>query len=323
MLMNKRLDLQKSTAYQRGQLVPFEQAQVSIASSPVLYGLAIYTVFSANWNENNQQLYAFRLKDHYTRLVRSARIMDFDDFAKRFSYAEFEELMLELLQRNQVREDCLVRAAVYIDELAAGTRIHGLSNDFAAYVYPLGEILKRSGIHACISSWTRTADNMIPSRAKLNGSYINASLMKNEALRNGFDEAIALDTNGHITEGTVANIFIVRGGRLFTPDTSTDILEGITRNTVMELAHTLGLTVTERPIDRTEIYGADEALFVGSSAKITPILSVDHRPIGDGAAGPVTKRLAERYDALQHGHLTLHKDWLTAIYNQHSLSPAK
>ena len=185
----------------------------------------------------------------------------------------------------------------------------------------MGEILTRSGISACVSSWTRTADNMIPSRAKLNGSYINASLMKNEALRNGFDDAIALDNNGHVTEGTVANIFLVRGGRLYTPDTSSDILEGITRNSVIELANSLGLTVAERPIDRSEIYISDEAMFVGSSAKVTPILSVDHRPIGDGTVGPITKRLAERYDELQHARLQLSDKWLTAVYSQYSLSP--
>ncbi len=321
--MTKPLTLLNSVAYLHGKFLPFADAQVSIASSPILYGLAVYTVFGATWNDQRQQLYAFRLRDHYERLVRSARIMDFENFAKRFTYDQFANAMTELLTRNHVREDCLVRAAIYIDELAAGTRIHGLANDFAAYVYPLGEILKRSGIHACISSWTRTADNMIPSRAKLNGSYINASLMKNEALRNGFDEAIALDTNGHITEGTVANIFIVRGGRLHTPDTSADILEGITRSTILELAHSLGLIVTERAIDRSELYAADEAFFVGSSADVTPILAVDHRPMGNGGVGPITRRLTERYDALRRAQLPLHDDWLTAVYGQHSLSPAQ
>src|SRR5690606_19870259 len=139
-----------------------------IASSPVLYGLTIYTVFSVNWNKEKQQLYAFRLKDHYQRLVNSAKIMDFQPFINNYTYEKFEKTMLELVRRNKIQEDVLVRAAVYIDELIAGTKIHGLKNNFSAYIYPMGEILSKDGIHCCISSWQRTADNAQPSRAKIN-----------------------------------------------------------------------------------------------------------------------------------------------------------
>jgi branched-chain amino acid aminotransferase len=310
--MHMSLKLETSTAYFRGEFVPFADANVSVASSPFLYGLAIYTVFSANWDAKAGQLYAFRLREHYDRLINSARIMDFADFAEHMDFGQFANTMLELLRRNDVREDALVRAMIFVDELAAGTKIRGLKNSMAVYVYPMGEILPRTGAHVCISSWTRTGDNMMPARAKVNGSYINSSLMKNEALTNGYDEAIALDTMGHIAEGTVANIFLVREGKLITPDTSTDILEGITRDTVLRLAAELGIPTVERPVDRSELYAASEAMFVGSSARITPILSVDRRTLGTGKPGPVTKRLSQRYDELQHGRGR--HEWLTKVY---------
>jgi branched-chain amino acid aminotransferase len=307
-----QLTLATSTAYFRGKFVPFADANVSIASSPFLYGLAIYTVFSATYNPEHKQLYLFRLRDHYDRLVNSARIMDFEDFAARYSFETFQDTMQKLIEKNNVHEDALIRAMVFIDELAAGTRIRGLKNEMAVFVYPMGEVMPAAGAHVCVSSWQRTGDNMMPSRAKVNGSYINASLMKNEAIVNGFDEAISLDTLGHVAEGTVANVFIVRGGTLLTPDTSTDILEGITRDSVLHMAAELDIPVIERAIDRSELYAADEAMFVGSSARITPILSIDRRPVGSGQPGPITKRLSEHYSKLQHGLLA--HNWLTGAY---------
>lgn len=299
-----------SQVYFNENFIPFSEANLSVASSPVLYGLTVYTVFAANWNEDQQKLYIFRLKDHYQRLINSAKIMDFHQFVEEFTYEKFEEIMLELLRRNKVQEDVLVRAAVYIDELIAGTKIHGLKNSFSAYVYPMGQILNPDGIHACISSWQRTADNAQPSRAKINGSYINASLMKNEAILNGYDEAIALDQHGHVSEGTVANLFIVRDGELITPDSATDILEGITRNSIIQLAKDLKIPVSQRSIDRSELYIADEVFMCGSSAQVTPVLSVDKRQVGNGRAGVITKRLTGLYRDIQHGTAADSKGWL-------------
>ena len=305
------LQLETSTAYVRDGFVPFKEANLSIASSPVLYGLTMYTVFSINWNAAQQKLFIFRLRDHYDRLVNSAKIMDFHSFATAWPYERFSETMHELLRRNVVQEDVLVRVAVFVDELAAGTRIHGLTNSLSAYVYTMGQILNPDGVHACVSSWVRTPDNAIPSRAKLNGSYINASLMKNEALLNGYDEAIALDSHGHVTEGTVANIFIVRGGKLITPDAATDLLEGITRSSVLSMAADLGIATEQRNIDRSELYVADEAFFCGSSARITPILSVDKRPLGNGKPGSLTQELAKLYSQMQHAEIADKYHWLT------------
>jgi branched-chain amino acid aminotransferase len=308
------LVLETSTALKGQEFLPFEKATLSIASSPVLYGLSIYTVFSANWNQAKQQLYIFRLEDHYRRLLNSAKIMDFHGFAEQWTFNKFRKQMIELLKLNKVQENVLVRVTVYIDEIAAGTRIHGLKNNLTAYVYPLGEILNRQGINVCVSSWQRTPDNSIPSRAKVNGSYVNSSLMKNEALLNGYDEAIALDQFGQVTEGTVANLFLVKDGRLITPESSSDILEGITRDSVKKLAEQLKINYEERAIDRSELYIVDEMFMCGSSAQITPILSVDKRPIDSGKIGHITQKLSQAYKSWQLGKDSTLAEFITPVY---------
>ena len=297
----------------RDGLVPFAEANLSLASSPMLYGLSIYTVLMANWDKKDKRLVVFRLKDHYQRLVNSAKIMNFDQFLDEWNYERFEATIQTLLKHNNVREDVLVRVTVFVDELLAGTKIHGLQTQLAAFVYPMGQLLDKNGIHACISSWQRTPDNAIPSRAKVNGSYVNASLMKNEALRNGYDEAIALDAHGHVTEGSVTNIFMVKNDTLITPHSGTDLLEGITRDSVLQIAEHLGIPTAERSIDRSELYTADEAFMSGSSAGLVPILSVDKRVIGYGSAGEMTKQLATYFDALIHGRKQDFRQWLTFV----------
>lgn len=306
-------DYKTSTAIFRDKFVPFAEANVSIASSPVLYGLAVYTVFNVVLDEHAKQLYIFRLADHWKRLCNSARIMGFADFAESHPYEKFAEQMTELLKKNQIQENVLVRVSVFIDELIAGTRINGLKNSFSAYVYPMGRFYAKEGIRVCVSSWRHVEDDAIPARAKVNGLYVSNSLMKNEALLNGFDEAICLDRDGHVTEGTVANIFMVRDGRLITPDVSTDILEGITRDTVIQIAKLHNIAVEIRTIDRSELYIADELFFCGSSARVTPILSVDKRVVGSGAIGPVTKQLFLQYEALQLGKVEKSRNWLTIV----------
>jgi len=306
-------NLESSTAFFNKSFVPFSEANLSIASSPILYGLSVYTVCSATWNEEQKKLYVFRLKDHFERLKNSARILDFHKFLEEWKYERFESTILELLRKNDVKQDVLIRITVYVDELMAGTRMHDLKNNLSIFVYPMKEIYRPSGINACISSWQRTADNAIPSRAKATGSYVNASLMKNEALLNGYDEALALDQYGHLAEGTVANVFVVKNKCLLTPDDSTDILEGITRDTVIAIADELKINHKQCSIDRTGLYIADEMFLSGSSARIVPILSLDKRPIGDGAAGPITQKIADYYKKIQHGDVPAFQDWLTEL----------
>lgn len=300
-------DYTKGQAFMRDGFVPFKDANVSIASSPVLYGLSVYTVFGVNWNAAEKKRYAFRLRDHYRRLVNSAAIMDMHDFAPAWPYERFEAVMRELVARNDIKgEDALVRVTVFVDELIAGTKIHGLKHSLSAYVYPMGQILPPGGASVCVSSWSHGVDNVLPPRAKVNGLYANNSLAKNEALLNGYDDAIQLDAAGRVTEATVANLFIVRDGELVTPGVHADLLEGITRASVIALARDAGIPAVERTVDRTELYIADEAFVSGSSARITPVISIDKRPVGAatknaGAIGPITKKLSELYDAAQRG----------------------
>jgi branched-chain amino acid aminotransferase len=297
-------------AYFRDAIVPFDEANLSIASASVLYGLSIYTVFPVFWD--GETLRAFRLRDHFKRLRNSSKIMAFDDFLSGWTYDKFENSMVELLRQNKVRQDSLVRISVFVDANLQGTRMHGLKHSLSAFVYPTVSLLPPDGAHLGVSSWRRTPDNAIPSRAKINGSYVNAALMKHEAVLNGFDDAIALDEQGHVTESTVSNLFLVRGGRLVTPSSSTDLLEGITRDTVFSLAEKLDVPVEQRTVDRSEIYLADEIFLCGSSMNITPVTSVDHRPIGSGAAGPITNQFIENYRdcGLGKGYFA---DWSLAI----------
>ncbi len=308
----KSLDYHKSICYFRNGFVPFKKGQLSIASSPVLYGLSVYTVFNAVWSKEKNTMLIFRLQDHWLRLCKSAKIMGFEDFSESWPFEKFEKTMKDLLIKNKIKENVLVRACIFIDELIAGTKISGLTNSFSAYVYPMNQFYPKQGINVCVSSWRRVSDEAIPNRAKVNGSYANASLMKNEALLNGYNEAIAIDDNGHVAEGTVANIFLVREGKLITPDNSTDILEGITRDTVFSLAGYLNIPIESRPVDRSELYIADELFFSGSSARITGILSVDKRKIGTGKF-PITEQIFKAYELAQFGKLDNFSDWITNI----------
>ncbi len=287
--------LEQTYAYFRDGIIPFNDATLSIASAPVLYGLSVYTVFPVFWNPITQQFHPFRLMDHYNRLINSAKIMAFDDFAKNWSYDRFEREMNNLIAKNDIAEDCLVRVNVFVDDQLKGTRMHGLKHSLSAFVYPAAPLLPKQGAHLGVSSWRRTPDNAIPSRAKINGSYVNAALMKHEAVMSGFDDAIALDMNGHVAESTVSNIFLVFKGEVVTPNRSTDLLEGITRDTVFRLADHFGIKTSQRVVDHSELYIADEIFLTGSSMQVTPVIKIDHRPIGSGKAGPVTKKLADAY----------------------------
>lgn len=302
------MTLSHTTAYQNGEFLPFQRATLSIASAPVLYGLSVYTVFTVRWDESEQCLMVFRLADHYARLKNSCKIMGFDD-SPLGSYQSFRRTCHELLARNTVREDALVRVSVYVDELARGTRMNGLRTGISMYVTSGVPIVPLSGAHLCVSSWRRVSDDAMPARAKVNGNYVNASLMKNEALLGGFDDAIALGSDGHVTESSVANVFLVRDGSLITPGVTSDLLEGITRHTVISLARDAGMPVVERPVDRSELYIADEVFICGSSAGIAPVLSIDRRRIADGSVGPVTKRMAMRYDKVRLGRIKAFSRW--------------
>jgi len=303
--------LNTSVVYMNGSFVSFSDANVSIASAPVQYGLSVYTALNIVYTKDG--LLGFRLTDHYERLCNSAMVLGMRSFESHCTYELFRNSIAKLLAKNKVKQSVIVRINYYIDAIMAGTKIHDLPVGLSMFMVPFSDYFSKPTLDVCVSSWRRVADDAIPPRAKATGSYINSSLMKSEALLNGYDDCIALDHNGHVAEGAVANVFIVRKGILITPSESSDILEGITRNTVLRIAVELGIPTQIRTIDRSELYIADEVFFSGSSARIWPIVSIDRRVIGNAKQGVVTAQLAEAYAEVQNGKITLDRSWITTF----------
>ncbi len=309
--MSHEAYLKGTIVYMNGAYVPYADATVSIASAPVQYGLAVYTALTVC--ETPQGLVGFRIRDHYLRLVRSARILGMKDMSETLSYAEFCTMVRQLIHVNNCTTKTLVRITYYIDASMAGTKIHDQPVGCAAFLLPYGDYFSKLALDVCVSSWRRVSDGSVPPRAKITGSYVNASLMKSEALINGYDDCIALDTQGHVAEGAVANVFLVKDGQLHTPSVATDILEGITRDTVISIAKQQGIEVHERTIDRTELYTADEVFFSGSSARIWPIASIDKRPVGNRTVGRITRAMQQWYEQVQKQEYILDTSWYERI----------
>lgn len=279
------------TVYFDGELVPESDANLSIASSAVLYGLSVYTVFHVA--VHGGKYYAFRLEDHYQRLLDSCKIIGMDTFAKKWSYEHFVEAMTELLQANKPKEHVFVRASFHVNELLPGTRSRGLKTVLSAFIYEATPIVPRDGVRLKTSVWRRTPDFSIPSRAKVNGAYVNSVLARQDAIDSGYDDCIFLDSMGHVAELSAANIFMVRHGKLITPGHNMDILEGINRRTVLELAEKFGIPTEERAIDLTELYIADEVFVTGTSSFLSPVSVIDSRHV---ASDGITKKLQKAYD---------------------------
>lgn len=289
-------------AYMKDSIVPFEGAQVSVASSAVLYGLSVYTVFPVFVKD--QQVSVFRLRDHFERLIQSAKIIGIDRFEQEWNYETFQKAVSELLEANTFQETVFVRATVHVNELVPGTKSRGLQTDLSMFMYEAQPILPQNGARLKTSVWRRTPDYAIPSRAKVNGAYVNSVLAKQDALDSGYDDCLFLDTQGHVCELSAANIFMVKHDVLITPGRSSDILEGINRRTLLEIALENGITVEEREIDLTELYTADEIFACGTSAFIAPIVEIDARVIGNGKEGGVTQKVRGLFEKAQESYLT-------------------
>ena len=300
-------------AYVEGRFVPLEEARISVMTHALHYGTACFEGIRAYWNEEDRQLYVFRLQEHYQRMLNSCKILRIQP---RLSLEQLEGITLEVLRRNGDREDVYVRPLFYKSERAVGVRLHGLSDDFLLFAVPFGPYLDvEKPIRCKVSSWRHVNDNTIPMRAKICGAYVNAALAKSEALEDGYDEAIFLTEDGHVSEGSAENLFIVRSGRLITTPVYADILEGITRATIMQLAREeLGLEVEERPIDRTELYLADELFLVGTGAQVSAVGEVDRRTVGSGAMGPITRSIQRLYFDVVQGRVARYRHWLTPVY---------
>jgi branched-chain amino acid aminotransferase len=298
--------------YFQGGYVKLGEARLPLMTHAFLYGTGVFEGIRAYWNPEERQLYALRVKEHLVRLRNSSKIMLMADVP---SVEEFTEIVKQVLRRNHFEEDTYVRPSVYKNTEAIGVKLHGLTHDWYVLAIPMGDYIDvEKGIPCGTVSWRRTPDTSIPSRSKITGSYVNPAFSKSEAMLNGFDEAIVLTADGHVSEGSAENLFMVRDGVLITPPVSDDILEGITRAGIMEIARYLDLPVRERRIDRSELYIADELFLCGTGAQVSPVGSVDHRPVGDGRVGPISRKISQTYFDAVRGRLDAFRHWVTPIY---------
>lgn len=299
-------------AYFQGKVIPLEQAKLGVMTHAFNYGTAVFEGIRGNWNADEQTLYVFRLREHYERLANSAKIMMLDIHE---SIDRLCDLTIEVADRSMYTEDVYIRPLIYKSSEVVGVRLHNLESSTVIFITPFGPYLDiEKGARCITSSWRRVNDTGIPPRAKVTGIYVNSALAKSEANLAGFDEAIMLNEDGHVSEGSGENIFLIRNGKLVTPSPSDNILEGITAATVVELARReLGIETVERTVDRTELYIADEVFMTGTAAHLTPVVEVDRRPVGAGVPGPITGQLSKLYFDVIRGKHPGYRHWCTPV----------
>ncbi|MBX2999378.1 MAG: branched-chain amino acid transaminase [Caldilineaceae bacterium] len=299
-------------AFFNGKIVPIEEAKVSVMTHALNYGTGCFGGIRGYWNRAHEQLYVFRMVDHYRRFLQSAKLllMELD-----YSAEELVEITVDLLGREGWTQDCYIRPLAYKSTEGIGVRLHNLEDGLTIFSVPMGDYLPVDhGIRLGTSSWRRVDDTAIPARGKISGSYANSALIKTEAQFNGFDDALVLNQDGHVSEASAANFLMVRNGKLITTTISDNVLEGIVRSSVLQLAQEqLGLPVEERPIDRSEVYIADEAFLCGTGVQISPVISVDHRTIGNGEVGPVVTQIQKLFFDIVRGNDPAYGHWLTAV----------
>ena len=295
----------------RGTIVPYEDARVHVLSTAMKYAASVYEAMRAYWSDADQQLYVFRLREHLRRLERSAKIARIPLPA---DAARLERETLEIIRTNDLREDLHVRLIVFVDTDDGGLA----SREPVGYVIapiPTTRYFDTPGLHVGVSSWHRTADNAIPARVKAAANYQNSRLALLQAKTDGYDDAIMLNGDGSVAEGPGYTLFLVRDDQPMTPSVTSNILEGVTRSTLLTLfPESLGVTVEQREIDRTELYVADEAFFAGTAAEVTPILSIDRRPVGEGVMGPLTAKVRDAYFRAVRDGSAPHSEWRIPVY---------
>ncbi len=299
-------------AFLEGRILPLAEAKLGVMTHALHYGTGCFEGIRGNWNSEAKRMYLFRVKDHYERLSQSCRIMRIN---LAYSVEELCRLTLELVEKNGCQEDVYIRPLAYKSSQTVGVRLHNLEDDLLIFVTPFGAYLDiDKGARCCVSSWRRIDDNMIPPRAKVSGLYANSALAKTEAWERGFDEAIMLTQDGHVSEGSGENIFLVMRGKLITPPPSDNILVGITRDSVITLAREeLGMETVERSIGRTELYVAEECFMTGTAAHVTPVVDIDGRKVGDGKVGELTRKLQRLYFDVVKGKNPKYLNWCTPV----------
>jgi branched-chain amino acid aminotransferase len=299
------------TCYFEGQFVQLKDAKISIMTHAFMYGTATFEGIRAYWNEDQGRLYGLKVREHVERIRQSCRILLMKDVP---SVDELTRLILETVRRNGFREDVYIRPSFYKSTKAIGVRLHDLDNELCIITLPFGNYIDTAnGVRLMTSSWRRNADEALPARGKITGGYVNMAFQKSEAELNGFDEAVVLTAGGHVNESSAANIFVIRDGVALTPPVSDDLLEGVTRKALVELMTNEGIPTAERSIDRSELYVADEIFVCGTGVQVSPVIEVDHRPVGSGEVGPIGRLVRDRYFDAVRGNLPAYKHWLTPI----------
>jgi branched-chain amino acid aminotransferase len=302
-------------AFFNGEIVPYEHAKVSVLTHGLNYGTAVFGGLRGYWDAEQQELFLFRPFDHYRRFLNSSKLllMKFDETPE-----SMVEKTIQLLHKENYHCDVYIRPLAYKADEIIGVKLHGLKDEFSIVAMPSGKyIVNDTSAHVTISSWRRVDDNMIPARGKVSGAYVNSALAKTDAVQAGFDEALVMNQDGHLSEGSAMNIFMIRGGVVVTPPITDNILEGITRNAVIELIkNEIGMPFVERPIDRTEVYLCEEFFMTGTAAEVVAVTRVDFRPIGNGVMGPVTARLRDLFEAAVRCRLTTYCSWNVPVYQK-------
>ncbi len=298
-------------AFFQGKIVPIEKAKISIMTNGFQYGTGYFAGIRGYYSEKQKSLYIFRLDDHFYRFLGSAKILG---CKFPYSHTELKKNLIDLVKKNKPKANTYFRPFAYVGNTEIGPNLANTTLSFAIYMIPLEEYMPLDkGLSLLVSSWQRISDNAIPSRAKVSGGYINSSLARKEAADGGFDEAIMLNKFGRVAEGSAENLFIVRNGTLITPDLSEGILEGITRRSVLQLAQDIGIQTIERPIERSELYIADEVFLTGTGCQIAWVEQIDKRHIGSGKIGPVTDKLRETFFRIVKGEDKQYEEWRTKI----------
>lgn len=300
--------------YLNGEYIEKEKATIPVMTHAFLYGTSIFEGIRAYYNDDEKQMYAFRVKEHYQRLEKSGKVMHIHPTN---TVEEYCEITKKLLKMNNYKQNAYLRPTLYKSAQRIGTSFLNNPEAFLLFTVPMEDYIDtKKGLNVCVSSWRRNSDNAMPPRAKIGGAYANPALMSTDARLAGFDDAIALSEDGMVTEGSTMNLFIIEGSKFITSPTTDNILKGITRDTVIQLVQeVLKLPVEIRPINRTELYTADEAFFCGTGAQISPIVSVDHRPLGDGKVGPLASKLQDLYFDVVTGRVPEYKNWCMPIYD--------
>jgi branched-chain amino acid aminotransferase len=299
--------------YFNGEVQRYDDVHLGLMTHALHYGTGCFEGIRAYWNEQRNQLFLLAAGPHFARLRRSARIMRMelpDDTPT------LVNVTLDLLRRNDFKSDVYIRPIMFKSAEEIGVRLRGLAESFAIYMVPFGKYVEiDGGIRCMVSSWRRVSDQSLPARGKITGSYANSALAKNEAIESGFDEAIVLAMDGHVSEGSAENLFMVKEGEVITPPVTDDILEGITRKYVMNIVREeLKMPMVERSIDRTELYTCDELILCGTGAQISPVIELDHRPVGDGRVGEIAQELQQIYFGAVRGENPKYSDWVLPVY---------